>query len=189
MKLSCWTALFPYLPWLDACRIIRVLGFGCVDLIARPAAARASTPWDGLDLESIVAQPKVEGAALRALLQGLELEPAAMLVMPPGEWGERPEHARTSFGRVAQFCEAAGVPVVAFAASDVVGPSQAPPADYEAAAAQLRSFEKTTGVDGEPPIEFWGGFLYLFQHFTILRKFCRCLCFLLHGTLAGPLMS
>jgi len=139
MKLSCWTALFPYLPWSDACRIICALGFSYVDLIVRPASARESTPWDGLDLESIVERPESEGAALRSRLAGLGLEPAAMLVMPPGEWGKRPEDATAQFRSVAQFCEVAGVPVVVFAASDVVGPSQARPVDWNTVVARLRA--------------------------------------------------
>jgi len=148
MHLSCWTALFPYLPWVDACRMIRVLGFSHVDLIARPASSRGSIPWDGLDLEPICAEPEQEGSRLRSRLDQLELDPAAMLVMPPADWREPGQSPEAAFHSIGLFCEHAGLPVIVFAASDIVGPWQTPPVDYESAIARLRRLQAISSDHG-----------------------------------------
>ncbi|MHB0859183.1 MAG: sugar phosphate isomerase/epimerase family protein [Anaerolineae bacterium] len=120
MHLSCWTALFPGLPWTVACRLIAALGFTHVDLMTRSAAVRASTPWDGLDLEELVIEPEQSAEQLRSSLAGLELASAALNVAPAPEWFADQASGEAGMRALAVFCRCAGIPLLALAASDLL---------------------------------------------------------------------
>ena len=139
--LSCWTALFPYLSWLDACHIISTLGFSCVDLIARPRSAHAVTPWDALDLEPITESPQQKAAELRSSLADAGLEPTALFVIPPALWRElEVKDVERVFQPVAEFCHQVGLPTIVFAASDIVGPGQITSIDFSEVVSRLQAF-------------------------------------------------
>jgi len=141
MHLSCWTALFPYLSWQLACRLIAALGFTHVDLAARPVAYAGDLPWDGLDLEPLVQRPEDCARELPAQLSGLL--PSALALTPPSRWLDQAEAAEAELGLLARFCRCAGIPVLALAASDLFGPG-----DWETGLARLRRWHNTVGAEG-----------------------------------------